>query len=151
MRPQEFVKRFSEFSLIEDKQLYILGRSYYLVDEKTYKILSSSNIRPYYAGIYLGRDTNESFIPSFFLLDILKKSSKKAMINEKASWLFVCGRDVLSEGIIKKDEAKEMDYLLVLNERKEVLGYGQWARNGIHNLLDRGDFLRRERETTKLR
>jgi ribosome biogenesis protein Nip4 len=151
MRPQEFVKHFSEFSLIDDNRVYVLGREYYLVDLETRKILDGNRFRPSYASIYLGKDTNQGFVPSFFLLDILKRSSKKVMINEKAGWLFVCGRDVLSEGIIKKDELEEMGYLLVLNERKEVLGYGQWARGGVHNLLDRGDFLRREREPAQQR
>ncbi len=79
------------------------------------------------------------------------------IVDKKTAWLFICGRDVFKQGILKLMGTKRKgDYTLVLNEHKECLGFGKILHD-IHkereankvvvkNILDIGDFLRRERK-----
>lgn len=91
-----------------------------------------------------GRVDRKGFHPSIAFLDVLSEYTKrKAVVTEKAAWLFVCGRNILKEGIV--DLAVDEGQVLVTNQRGEVLGYGKITGAGITNKLDRGDFLRRER------
>ena len=92
----------------------------------------------------LGRIDRKGFHPSIALLDVLGGvSARKAVVNDKTAWLFLCGRNVLKEGIVSC--AASEGHVLVVNTRDEVLGYGKITGAGITNKLDRGDFLRRER------
>ena len=92
----------------------------------------------------LGLQKRNAFKPSVILLDkIAPHTEKKAVVNEKAAWMFICGNNILKEGIVSNQQ--EAGYVLILNEREEVLGYGKITGAGITNELDRGDFLRRER------
>lgn len=100
-----------------------------------------------YSGIYLGEDYKK-FQPSLALLEMLGKvSRKKAIVNRKAEWLFICRRDIMESSIVKMNDKEGL--ILVHNENDENLGYGIIKKeNGtliIKNLLDKGDFLRRER------
>ncbi|OGD49098.1 hypothetical protein A3K79_01005 [Candidatus Bathyarchaeota archaeon RBG_13_46_16b] len=116
----------------------------------------------FYAGIYLGKVKNRIFFPSFTLLDMIaeKEKANKTIINRKAEWLFVCGRDLLKQGIISiAGSGGKGACTLVLNERGECLGFGKIIANLdeakdehvaiVKNISDIGDFLRRERRTCK--
>lgn len=92
----------------------------------------------------LGRIDRKGFHPSITLLDMLNSLTKrKIMVNDKTAWLFLCGRNVLKEGIVERHA--DEGHVLVTNQRDEVLGYGKITGAGVTNKLDRGDFLRRER------
>ena len=92
----------------------------------------------------LGVEKRNSFTPSFVLLDkIAPHTHKKAVVNEKSAWMFICQNNILKEGIVTCEQEK--GHVLVTNERGEVLGYGKITGAGITNQLDRGDYLRRER------
>jgi len=146
MNPTEFIIRFTSREIINEKDLYSPGSEYFLINNYLRELITRIRIKPEYLGTFLGRDTDKGFIPSFFLLEMIRDSSRKVVLNEKSAWLFICGRNALKESIIRKDRYENMDYVLVLNERNEVLGYGQFLKNEIRNLFDRGDFLRRERK-----
>jgi ribosome biogenesis protein Nip4 len=108
----------------------------------------------YNAGLYLGKVKNGVFFPSFNLLNLIAKLSRnKVIVDQKAAWLFICSRDVFQTGILKAIGSKcKGDFTLVMNEFGECLGYGKLTgdfekREGkftVENLLDIGDFLRRE-------
>jgi ribosome biogenesis protein Nip4 len=107
----------------------------------------------YHAGLYLGKVKNGTFFPSFnFLNMLLPVSANKVVLDRKAAWLFICGRDVFRNGIRKlMGSQRRGDYTLVMNEFGECLGFGvvtgsleQEGRVAIRNVLDVGDFLRRE-------
>jgi len=97
---------------------------------------------------------NGGFFPSFNLLNLLVGvAANKIVVDRKAAWLFICGRDIFSEGIVKVMGSKRKgDVTLVLNEFGECLGFGTVMDilNGsagnvaVKNVLDVGDFLRRE-------
>jgi ribosome biogenesis protein Nip4 len=112
----------------------------------------------FYAGIYLGKAKAGKFFPSFILLSLLAKEGQanRIVIDRKAAWLFICGRDVLRKSIVRiHGQAKKGANTLVLNEFGECLGFGRILGKvtgltlgneiAIRNVSDIGDFLRRER------
>lgn len=132
--------------VIENNQMY------YLLNPALLKLAKRDFFT---AGLYLGKARNNEFFPSFNLLNILvDTAANKVILNHKAAWLFICGRDVFHKGISKVAGSKQKDSLtLVLNEFDECLGFGKITSNldqakgkmAIKNILDVGDFLRREK------
>jgi ribosome biogenesis protein Nip4 len=135
---QKFVSKFTK----ENVPFSRIKNSLYFVPEGVPHINDALS-----EGMLLGRE-DDDFKPSLFLLETLSKKSKnKIFINDKAEWLFLCGRDVFLESIERDDSTD--DVFLVQNELDENLGYGKKVRirgkEIVKNMLDRGDFLRRER------
>lgn len=130
---------------------------YFLVNEDLKKIVSADF---YYAGVYLGKTENNQFYPSFILLQMIAKTNaNKVAIDKKTEWLFICGRDIFKQGITQAlGSKKKGDYVLVMNQHNECLGFGKILQDlnekaegaVIENLLDIGDFLRREKRKKQL-
>jgi ribosome biogenesis protein Nip4 len=118
------------------------------------------------AGVFLGKVRAGKFFPSFNLLDMLAKyEANRIVVDKKAGWLFICGRDVFRNSILQVyGKIRRDGHVLVLNEFGECLGFGKvlagfeqqknsdngngrGGRGGVAvvNVLDVGDFLRRER------
>jgi ribosome biogenesis protein Nip4 len=116
-------------------------------------------VRPdfFSAGVFLGKAKEGKFFPSFNLLGMLaKKEANRIILDKKAAWLFICCRDILRKSIVRiQGLGKKDTNTLVFNEFGECLGFGRIVEklrdsandNGIvvRNVLDIGDFLRRER------
>ena len=107
-----------------------------------------------YAGRLLGR-TRKDFIPGAGLLQELGKiqGPRKVWVDENVGWLFVCGRDIFSQNILRSEgELNEGTSFLVMMG-SDCLGYGVVQKNDegiiLKNLFDIGDFLRRERGLEK--
>ena len=135
------------------------GDSYFLLSQKL-KNLTEKRGSWLYAGTYLGKiERNGVFHPSSSLLLIIAdKAKNRITVDDKAAWLFICGRDIFKEGILKIEGSRRKGtYTLVFNRNGECLGYGRIARNleklkgglAVKNLFDIGDFLRRERPAVK--
>ena len=134
----------SEFTVEKNQRFYMLS-------PRLRKIQGNF----YYAGLYLGKVKNGVFFPSFNLLDmLLPVAANKVIVDRKAAWLYICGRDIFGSGIVKVMGSKRKgDATLVLNEFGECLGFGRLAGDlggsadsvAIKNVLDVGDFLRREK------
>ncbi|MGB9842425.1 MAG: hypothetical protein ACPLKZ_06885 [Candidatus Bathyarchaeales archaeon] len=126
---------------------------YFLLNEALCKVARKDF---YYAGTYLGKVKNGKFFPSFNLLAMLAKSgANKVVVDRQSAWLFICGRDIFRKGIIAVYGSRKRGvHTLVLNEFGECLGFGKilclldgTARDdgvAVKNVLDVGDFLRRE-------
>lgn len=126
---------------------------YFLLNEVLLKVARKDF---YYAGAYLGKAKNGKFFPSFNLLAMLAKGkANKIVVEKKAAWLFICGRDVFRIGILGlRGSRKKGSHTLVLNEFGECLGFGkiigrldEAAKKNevvVRNISDIGDFLRRE-------
>jgi ribosome biogenesis protein Nip4 len=109
------------------------------------------------AGVFLGKAKEGKFFPSFNLLGMLaKKEASRIILDKKAAWLFICGRDVLRKSIVRvTGQGRKDTNTLVFNEFGECLGFGRIVENlrgsagdnalVVRNVLDVGDFLRRER------
>jgi ribosome biogenesis protein Nip4 len=138
-----------------NSNLLVTKRGRYFFINPTLKPLISRDF--YFAGTFLGKLKSEKFFPSFSLLTMLAKGeTNKIYVDNKTAWLFICGRDVFSRGVLRfQGSDKKGSYVLVLNEYGECLGFGRI--NGrldgktvskeivVKNILDIGDFLRRER------
>jgi ribosome biogenesis protein Nip4 len=125
--------------------------------------LLNSAVKPFvkgdffYAGTFLGKVKDNKFFPSFILLSILaKEQANRIVVDRKAGWLFICGRDIFKKGIMRTyGKVGRNSHVLVLNEFGECLGFGrvmagidQGAEKNVvavANVADLGDFLRRER------
>lgn len=126
---------------------------YFLLNEALCKVARKDF---YYAGTYLGKVKNGKFFPSFNLLAMLAKGdANKVIIDGQAAWLFICGRDIFRRSIIAMyGSRKKGAHTLVMNEFGECLGFGkivcsldekvQGDEVAVKNVLDVGDFLRRE-------
>ncbi len=148
----DFVSRFGT-KIMLDETFIVKGQGrYFLLDENVKRLMAKDF---YYAGIYLGEAKDREFFPSFNLLNmIVQKKGNRINLEKKAEWLFICGRDVFGEGITRvTGSTKKGDYVLVLNSYGECLGFGKILRSleakrkgvAVKNILDLGDFLRRER------
>ena len=148
----DFVSRFGTKIRLDETSIVKRQDRFFLLDEKV-KRLTSKDF--YYAGVYLGEAKDGGFFPSFNLLNMIaQKKANRINVEKKAEWLFICGRDVFEEGITKvTGSTKKGDYVLVLNSYGECLGFGKMLRSAdgkrkglaVENILDVGDFLRRER------
>lgn len=150
---EDFARLFgAELSL--ERFVVKRGNRYFLLDEKL-KNLTDKREGWLYVGTYLGKVEGQSFHPSFPLLFMIaEKAKNRITVDDKSAWLFVCGRDIFKEGILKIEGSRRKGaYTLVFNRHGECIGYGKIAKNldklksglAVKNLLDIGDFLRRER------
>jgi len=152
------VKQLNVFSLRFGAQIAInpeftveKRQRYYLLNPSLCKIALRDF---FYAGQYLGKVKDGVFFPSFnFLNMLIPVAANKVILERKAAWLFICGRDILRKGIIKMTGShRKGDLTLVMNEWGECLGFGVVAdgfepaegKVAVRNVLDIGDFLRRE-------
>jgi ribosome biogenesis protein Nip4 len=141
----------AKFSLNADLTVNKAGR-YFLLNKALLKVARKDF---YYAGAYLGKVKNGKFFPSFNLLTMLAEGeANKIVVEKKAAWLFICGRDIFRKGIlVARGSRKKGDHTLVLNEFGECLGFGRIVCSldgaaksevAVKNISDIGDFLRRE-------
>lgn len=150
MKPLEsFASRFGGKVAFNQEFIVEKNQRFYLLSPRLKRL--SGNF--YYAGLYLGKIKNGVFFPSFNLLGMLVDAvANKVVVDRKAAWLFICGRDVLASGVVKVMGSKRRgDATLVLNQYGECLGFGKIGelcgspdRVAVKNVLDLGDFLRRE-------
>ncbi len=149
---RDFVCHFQTEISLDESFLVRKGNRYFLLNEELRKTRARDF---FYAGSFIGEERDGEFMPSFELLRLIaEKKTNKIMVDDTTGWLFICGRDVFKRGIKKVlGSSKRGDYVLVLNEHEECLGFGKFVydlderRSGlvVKNILDIGDFLRREK------
>lgn len=147
-----FAKRMNSKIDLDPELLIEKDGRYFLLNKNLKKVIRREF---FYAGKYLGKIKKGRFFPSFNLLTMLSENkANKIILKEKASWLFVCGRDIFPEGISAiNGSRKKGDFTLVLNKFGECLGFGRILHDlssanidvAVRNVSDVGDFLRRER------
>ena len=148
---EDFVSCFNAKISLNKNLLVKKGNRFFLLNEELKKLVTKDF---FYAGIYLGKVKKGRFFPSFNLLRMITETkANKIIVDKKTEWLFICGRDIFKKGIKKVAGSKNKGaYTLILNRNGECLGYGKIlhdldkAKKGvvIKNILDIGDFLRRE-------
>jgi ribosome biogenesis protein Nip4 len=127
---------------------------FYLINERLKPLIKHDF---FYAGLFLGKAKEGKFFPSFNLLSIFaKQGGNRVVVEKKAAWLFICGRDILAKSLMHiHGSGKKNTNTLILNEFGECLGFGRIVGNlsgddqsdeiAVRNVSDVGDFLRRER------
>jgi len=129
----------------------------FLVPKEVYNILDRTReIRmPYYLGLFFG-EINGDFKISLEGLWLISKygREKGVVVSEKGEQLFLYGRDILEESIIKVGSlVRPGKKVIVLNKFYEPLGLGIIAKlfdkptgkpkTIVKNILDRGWYLRK--------
>lgn len=148
---ESFVSKFMEKQI---DNVMKIRKEYYHVSPELHELMEkvdkNLNREPFSAGVFLGVEKGKQFQPSIALLDMVgAQTGRLVVVDDKAEWLFLCGRDVFAKSVI--DSRVRSGPAIVMNRRKEVLGYGRVVgdlgkRQQVYlkNMLDKGDFLRRE-------
>jgi ribosome biogenesis protein Nip4 len=150
----EFASRFNAVISLDEGLIVKIENRAFLLNQNLKRPVKNGL---FYVGTYLGKTKRGKFFPSFSLLRLIaEKKANKIVVEKKTAWLFICGRDVFRQGIIKVMGSKRKgDYTLVLNKYGECLGFGRIMRNlddvegggvVVKNISDIGDFLRREKQ-----
>lgn len=94
---------------------------------------------------------DKRLLPSLGLLSLIRRygsvENHYAVISEQAARLYTYGRDVFRESVIelKQNTRCSNEPIIVLNPRREPLGFGRLQQRGrvlIRNLIDVGWYLR---------
>lgn len=151
---KDFAKLFGVEQFLDKRFVVKKERRYFLLNQKLMDLTEKYG-GWLYAGTYLGKVEDRFFCPSFPLLFMIaEKAKNRVTVNDESAWLFICGRDIFMEGILKVEGSQRRgDYTLVFNRHGECLGYGKIVKNldklksglAVKNILDIGNFLRRER------
>ena len=157
---KNFIEQFRASIALDENLIVRKKNRYYLLNENLKKQIQQEF---FYAGVYLGKLKGAIFFPSFPLLTMMAEGkANKIVLDKKTAWLFICGRDIFKQGILEANGTKRKgDYTLILNEHNDCLGFGKILRNirkeqdanevVVKNILDIGDFLRRERQQSRQR
>jgi ribosome biogenesis protein Nip4 len=128
----------SEFGIKEFPKTVKLGRAYF---EKP----DLQEYRPLFSGKCIAHERGKTIVPSVdFLQEIAKKAKRHVIVNSKGEWLFICGRNLAGKYIVGHNNPQNGDRVVVMNEHKECIGYGEMGKE-IKRVYDIGDLLRRER------
>jgi ribosome biogenesis protein Nip4 len=151
---EDFAKLFGAKLSLDRALIVRKGDSFFLLSRNLER-LAGKGEDWLFAGLYLGKIKGGNFLPSFPLLSMIAEQAKnEVVVNDKAAWLFVCDRDIFKEGLVEVYGSNNRGaYTLVFNRHGECLGFGKIirdlnkAKSGVvvKNVLDVGDFLRRER------
>lgn len=154
-----FLERFAVQIDLNEALIDVVGKKYFLLNDTLKDLAARIPQKYHYAGVLLGESKNDFFLPSLQLLFMIaEKPVNKIFVNDKTAWLFICGRDIFKEGITRVEGSpRKGDYTLILNKYGECLGFGlvkqlpQEAEKGVvvKNILDLGDFLRREQKQNR--
>jgi ribosome biogenesis protein Nip4 len=152
---KRFIKSFDAEISLKKALIERKGGKFFLINQNLKSLIEKSSGEYYYAGVFLGELKNKRFIPSLPLVFMIaEKARNKIFVNDKAAWLFICGRDIFKEGIVHAEGSiKRGNRTLIFNMHGECLGFGRIRQNldevkkgvAVENILDIGDFLRRER------
>jgi ribosome biogenesis protein Nip4 len=150
---EDFASKLDAEIHLDERLVVGEGNRYFALGENLTKLVGKGF---FYAGTYLGKTKEGRFFPSFNLLRMIASGkANKVVVDAKTEWLFICGRDVFKQGIVKViGSSKRGSYTLVLNQRGECMGFGRILCDldkekevvAIKNVLDIGDFLRREKQ-----
>jgi ribosome biogenesis protein Nip4 len=154
MKPlKDFVGQFGGSISLDESFIVKKEGRYFLLNMSLKKLITKDF---FYAGIYLGKIKDGKFFPSFSLLRMIaERKANKIIVDKKTEWLFICGRDIFKQGIIKAMGSKRKGaYALILNQHGECIGFGKILHAldkekegvAVKNISDIGDFLRREKQ-----
>jgi len=146
-----FVKRFTDHPIeyVKNHEQYFLkdtSLEHYFLPQDAILI-----------GLYLGKQQEQQFIPSFNLLDIIAQYSKeKVFVNDLGEMDFLYGKHLRKRHVVDIQGVLEPGrYKLVQNKYDENIGYGIYLgerRDSVkilHHILDRGIFIKRDKQLKK--
>jgi ribosome biogenesis protein Nip4 len=100
-------------------------------------------MQPTYSGISIGNIKSKKFTPNLNFAELIVNHNPKlnypyVIVGDKASNLYIYGRDIMGNSIVDFfNEIKENQILIILNQKKEVLGIGRSRFS--NNLITQND------------
>jgi len=154
------LRAFGSIEFLENNELLVNeNKEVYALSKDLVKFLELHKIDHVVAGIKVGEVGSRRFRFSlegtFYLI---KKNKKKVFVNDRGEMLFLYGRDIFAESVVDvTEDVRENDIVFVCNRRGDILGIGKARfdaerikcvakdRIVVENLLDRGEYLRKEK------
>lgn len=131
-----------------------IGKRIFHDPHNLHRFATEHRIETFSAGVFLGEEKG-GFRPTIALVDMVAPHCKSVVtVSDKAAWLFLCGRDVLMDGVVSVEDCERDGVAIVKDIEENVLGFGtvmaEWntrqkGRVLLKHTLDRGEYLRRER------
>jgi ribosome biogenesis protein Nip4 len=131
-----------------------IGRRYYYDPHGLLAYAQEARWDAFAVGLYLGEERKD-FFPTSALIDLLAKhDTRRVAVGDKAAWLFLCGRDILMDGVYSAGNISPNTRVIVSDVREQVIGFGRVVapyhpsmknKTYLKHVLDRGEYLRRER------
>jgi ribosome biogenesis protein Nip4 len=108
---------------------------------------------PYFIGLFLGELKKGELLPSLHVLHYLSNNinpAAKIVTTPNGEQRFLYGRSLESHEFVSHDlSSKELKPIIVVNDKKEGLGFGHLGKSGakvhVKHRLDLGWYLRRGR------
>jgi len=100
-------------------------------------------MQPLHTGIMIGQIKNKKFIPNLNFAEIIVKYNSTlnypyVILENKGANLVLYGRDIMGKSILEfNNQIKENQILIILNQKKEVIGIGRSRYN--NKLIDQTD------------
>lgn len=142
----------SKFGIKKFDYLTVDNR-FYLVSEELQKLAKEIKRQPDLIGLYLGEVKDGKFSPSLGLLSLMAKNcTEKIWIKDIGENDFLYGKNLRPRHIIKIEGTMKEGFLkIAVNEKNECLGLAKIKKItgnevSLRNVLDLGDYLRRERK-----
>lgn len=124
-----------DFWLKSNSNLVVIKGEIFCIDDNQKKLVDKFYNKIIYIGKRLGRLGNKFYPSLSFLEEICDMTKVKIDLNNKKSWLFVCGRDLFISEVAWKD------YVFV-TKKNHFIGLAKKDKKGFKNLLDIGMYLR---------
>ena len=138
------------------KDIIEIRRNSFYDPQKNAEWATKHNIDFVFTGRFLG-EKKKDFIPSPYGVEHASKqaqNNQKVVLNEKAAWLFICGRDAFGSAVVR-GKPKKNRIIYLYDTHDNLLGMGQWLVNDlttkqaeqavIKNLYDKGRYIRQEK------
>lgn len=150
---------FGKENLLEEYSIFIKHgekKEVFLITREAFELYSI--IDAVHGGMKIGELTNRRLKLTLEGSFLLAGKKKRVFVSERGEMLFLYGRDVFAGSILKADsDVKENDVVFVVNRYGDVIGIGKSRYEGkvfmelpddkvaVENLVDRGEYLRKER------
>ncbi len=158
------LRAFGSTDFLKDNEILIRDdafgvREAYALSKDLVRFLELFKLNYVHAGLKVGevgsRRFRFSLEGSFYLV---RRDRKKVFVNERGEMLFLYGRDIFAESVVKvTEDVRENDVVFVCNTKGDILGIGRARfdagrmrevakdRVVVENLVDRGEYLRKEK------
>ncbi|MFN3383660.1 MAG: NIP7 N-terminal domain-related protein [Archaeoglobaceae archaeon] len=146
------LKFFNSLDFLKERKLLVKGKEVFAVSEELYEFLKKGI--DCYSGIKIGEIGKRFRLTLEGSFWLMKNEKKKVWVNERGEMLFLYGRDVFAESLIRVGVFEENEIVFVCNRYSDVLGIGRARfdanrileqakdRVVVENLVDRGAYLR---------
>lgn len=144
-----FLSKFGVKDFVSTK----IGSRYYFIPEELKLISKKIDKQPVCIGLFLGEVKDGKFSPGLPLLSIIAKvTNEKVIIKDIGENDFLYGKNLRPRHVAKIEGTVKEGFLkIIVNEKGECLGLAKLKKINnnevsLKNILDLGDYLRRERK-----